>query len=155
MLVVGGGDTVEGDGEDLVHYMRGKELGGESGESGKFEHKSKIFQIWTFNMSRDQYSHMRQQFCGMNNYCDARGSIYLEIKKWQCGLVWRQIHHSSDTLPCNHDLPHLCDFPDDVSSCIYPEGLNFELAKLINRLPAQSRLDRLEPCLKVYICQIC
>ena len=29
MVVVGGGDAVEGDGENLVHQMRGKELGGD------------------------------------------------------------------------------------------------------------------------------
>ena len=62
-------------------------------------------------MSRDQYSRMRQQFCGMNNFCDARGSIYPKIKIM---AVWRQIHHSGHTPPRNHDLPQLCDFPDDV-----------------------------------------
>ena len=60
-------------------------------------------------MSRDQYSHMRQQFCGVNDYCDARGSIYPKIKIM---AVWRQIHHAGHTPPRNHDLPHLCDFPD-------------------------------------------
>ena len=34
MVVVGGGDTVVGDGEDLLHEMRGKAL---SGKSVKFE----------------------------------------------------------------------------------------------------------------------
>ena len=38
--MVGGGDAVEGDGEDLAHQMRGKTL---SRKSVKFEHKSKIF----------------------------------------------------------------------------------------------------------------
>ena len=38
-MVVGGNDTVKGDGEDLMHQMRGKGLGGESVE---FEHKSKF-----------------------------------------------------------------------------------------------------------------
>ena len=42
MVVVGGSDTAEEDGEDLVHQMRGKELGG---ECVMFEHKSKIFQF--------------------------------------------------------------------------------------------------------------
>ena len=32
-MVVGGNDTVKGDGEDLMHQMRGKGLGGESGVS--------------------------------------------------------------------------------------------------------------------------
>ena len=60
-------------------------------------------------MSRDQYSHMRQQFCGVSDYCDVRGSIYPKIKIM---AVWRQIHHPGHTPPRNHDLPHLCDFPD-------------------------------------------
>ena len=38
-----------------------------------------------FNMLHDQYSHMWQQFCGMNNYCDAHGSIYPKINSWWCG----------------------------------------------------------------------
>ena len=40
MVVVGGGDAVEGDGEDLAHQMRRKAL---SGKSVKFEDKSKTF----------------------------------------------------------------------------------------------------------------
>ena len=60
-------------------------------------------------MSCDQYSCMRQQFCGVNDYRDVRGSIYPKIKIM---AVWRQIHHSGHTPPCNHDLPQLCDFPD-------------------------------------------
>ena len=101
----GGGDVAEGDGEDLVRQMRGKELGG---ECVKFERKSKIFQIWMFNMSRDQYSHIR-----VNDYCDACGSIYLEIRIM---ALWRQIHHSGHTPPRNHDVPHPCDFPDESYS---------------------------------------
>ena len=61
-------------------------------------------------MSRDQYSHMQQQFCGVNDYCDICGSIYPKIKIM---AVWRQIHHSGHTPPRNHDLPHHCDFPDE------------------------------------------
>ena len=38
--MVRGGDAVEGDGENLVHQMRGKVL---SGKSVKFKHKSKFF----------------------------------------------------------------------------------------------------------------
>ncbi|KIJ93481.1 hypothetical protein K443DRAFT_35865, partial [Laccaria amethystina LaAM-08-1] len=62
-----------------------------------------------FNMSRDRWSHMRQQLCGVNDHCDARGSIYPEIKIM---AAWRQIHHSGHTWPCLHDSPHKCDFPD-------------------------------------------
>ena len=102
MVVVGGGHAVEGDGEDLVCQMRG---------CVKFERKSKIFQIWMFNMSHDQYSHTRQQFRGMNDYCDTRGSIYPEIRIM---ALWRKINHSGHTPPRNHNLPHLCDFPDVV-----------------------------------------
>ena len=39
-------------------------------------------------MSRDQYSRMWQQLCGVNNFCDARGSIYPKIK---IIAVWRPI----------------------------------------------------------------
>ena len=52
---------------------------------------------------------MQQQFYGVNDYCDACGSVYPKIKIM---VVWCQIHHSGHTLPCNHDPPHLCDFPD-------------------------------------------
>ena len=60
-------------------------------------------------MSRDQYSRMWQQLCGVNNFFDMRGSIYPKIKIM---AVWCQIHHSGHTPPRIHDLPKLCDFPD-------------------------------------------
>ena len=53
MVVVGGGsDTVEGDGEDLVHQMRGKELGA---ESVKFECKVNICQIHLHTCNNSYY----------------------------------------------------------------------------------------------------
>ena len=72
-------------------------------------------------MSRDQYSHMRQQFCGVNDYCDAHGSIYPKIKIM---AVWRQIHHAGHTPPRNHDLPHWCDFPDEYYHTYFSSPTN-------------------------------
>ena len=81
-------------------------------------------------ISINTYSHMRQQFCGVNDYCDARGSIYPKIKIM---VVWRQIHHAGHTPPRNHDLPHWCDFPDValISMSIVRTRFSFQDASLI------------------------
>ncbi|EDR09296.1 uncharacterized protein LACBIDRAFT_325989 [Laccaria bicolor S238N-H82] len=125
VVVDGGGDAAEGDWKTL----RGRELGG---KSRRVEEKftSKIFQVRTFNMSRDRYLHMRQQICGVNDYCDARGSIYPEIKIM---AVWCQIHHSGHTPPRNHNLPQICDFPDggDMHKVILPT-IGYKLQKSQN-----------------------
>ncbi|EDR08341.1 uncharacterized protein LACBIDRAFT_327476 [Laccaria bicolor S238N-H82] len=110
-VVDGGGDAAEGDWKPL---RRRKEIGGKSRRvEEKFTlHEYKNFQVWTFNMSRDRYLHMRQQICGVNDYCDTRGSIHPEIKIMAVWTAWCQIHHSGHTPPRDHDLPQICDFPD-------------------------------------------
>ena len=105
-------------------------------------------------MSRDQYSHMRQQFCGVNDYCDAHGSIYPKIKIM---AVWRQIHHAGHTPPRNHDLPHWCDFPDASSvpcECIFSSSketdtlrrsqLSPEMMEMLQMLKFQFQSERLD-----------
>ena len=47
-------------------------------------------------------THMWQQFCGMNDYCDVRGSIYLKIKSWWCGtrsIALATLCHTITTCP--------------------------------------------------------
>ena len=70
-------------------------------------------------MSHDQYSHIRQQFCGVNDYCDARGSIYLEIKKWQCGarsITPATLHHAITT--CHTFVIFLMKYYCTTPTCI-------------------------------------
>ncbi|EDR00812.1 uncharacterized protein LACBIDRAFT_333868 [Laccaria bicolor S238N-H82] len=105
LVVAGGSYAVElHKGEDKAEEGAGW---GDS-ESVKFKEKFLSSKLSKFGCSTCRVIGTHTDLWSQK-YCDARGTIYPEIKIM---VVWCQIHHSGHTPPRDHDVPHICDFPD-------------------------------------------